>query len=228
MLESDAALAHEAEEKERLSLGSCGGCPVSADSGSYSLPSYNIHNPFGSSEQAAQSTQYVRAAVAPPSKTSAIAEGYLLLALPGQDSPKFKSTSPFSPHKLLSKSKLSSKSMSSQSSPSVPKFKRQYCVLHGSNGLYQLRYGNSVHDRIVGVHEFITANVSSVEHTPRSSSRNYGFEILINREDPESPSLCCAAENEEDFMMWMTALTSVIDGSCEEHVPPREAFRGAA
>jgi hypothetical protein len=75
-----------------------------------------------------------------------------------------------------------------------------------------------MHDHVAGVHEFITTGVSSVEHTPRSSARNYGFEIIINPEDNDSPSLCCAAENEDDFMMWMTALTGVIDGSSEEHV----------
>jgi hypothetical protein len=85
-----------------------------------------------------------------------------------------------------------------------------------------------MHDHVAGVHEFITTGVSILEHTPRSSARNYGFEIIINPEDNDSPSLCCAAESENDFMMWMTALTRVIDGSSEEHVPPPEAFRGAA
>ena len=105
--------------------------------------------------------------------------------------------------------------MARQLSPqraSAPTFKRQYCVLHGSSGLYQLRYGNSLHEHINGVHEFITTGVSSVEHTPRSASRNYGFEIMINPNDVNSSSLCCAAENEEDFLMWMAALTGVIDG----------------
>lgn len=209
LLESDAALAQEAEEKERLSSGGCSGCPVPADSGSYSLPSYNISNPFGSPPPVEQ-PRYARATVAPPSQTASIAQGYLLLALPGHDSHHSKPKSPFSPRKLLSKSK--SASHNPPPAP-APKFKRQYCVLHGSNGLYQLRYGNALNGHVMGVHEFITTGISSVEHTPRSSSRNYGFEIMINAKDADSPSLCCAAENEEDFMMWMTALTSVIDGS---------------
>ena len=227
LLESDAALAQEAEEKERLSSSGCNGCPIPADSGSYSLSSYNVSNPFGSPAPKVEGPRRVGATVAPPSQT-AIAQGYLLLVLPGHESPKTKSSvSPFSPRKLLSKSKSSSIKVGSPSPLSAPKFKRQYCVLHGSNGLYQLRYGNSLHSPIMGVHEFITTGLSSVEHSPRSSSRSYGFEILINAKDPDSPSLCCAAENEEDFMMWMTALTSVIDGSYVDNVPQDE-FPGAA
>ena len=51
--------------------------------------------------------------------------------------------------------------------------------------------------------------------------RRYGFEIMINRNDVNSSSLCCAAESEEDFLMWMTALTGVIDGNAQ-------GFHGAA
>jgi hypothetical protein len=42
-------------------------------------------------------------------------------------------------------------------------FKKQYCVLHGANGLYQIRYGDSYEGPVAGVHEFITAGVSSIE-----------------------------------------------------------------
>ena len=53
------------------------------------------------------------------------------------------------------------------------------------------------------------------QHTPRSSNQPFGFEIMINAQIMDAPVLCCAAESEEDFMMWMSALTSVIDGSLE-------------
>jgi hypothetical protein len=33
----------------------------------------------------------------------------------------------------------------------------------------------------------------------------------------DAPTLCCAAESEEDFLMWMSALTSVIDGSMDNN-----------
>ena len=158
--------------------------------------------------------------ITPPVPTSKIAQGYLLVALQEHDSPKSKhSRSPFSPRKLLSKSKSPS-GVPSPPAVSAPKFTRQYCTLHGSNGLYQLRYGNSLQGGIRGVHEFITTGVSSVEHTARSATTNYGFEIAINPDDANSPSLCCAAENEEDFMMWMTALTGVIDGSINDRFDP--------
>jgi hypothetical protein len=204
-LESDAALAKEAEDKEK-----------------------------GNFFRVAHVSQVSRPSVR-PSETPTIAEGYLLLVLPENEhsSPAFSKSSsirqsPFSPRKLLSKSMSTPTRMSSTPSTIARKYKRQYCVLHGSNGLYQLRFGNALLDPVDGVHEFITSGVSSVEHTPRSATKNYGFEIKINPEDVESPSLCCAAETEEDFMMWMTALTAVIDGSCDNgigHVPPLEAFR---
>ncbi|KAL3777645.1 hypothetical protein HJC23_005511 [Cyclotella cryptica] len=202
LLESDAALAKEAEDKEKGSF----------------FHVTNISRPTVKTSQ-----------------TPTIAEGYLLLVLSEDEhwSPPFsKSTStrqsPFSPRKLLSKSKSTPNKISSTPSSTAPKYKRQYCVLHGSNGLYQLRFGNALLDPVDGVHEFITSGVSSVEHTPRSATKNFGFEIKINPEDVGSPSLCCAAETEEDFMMWMTALTAVIDGSSDnfiDHVPPPEAFR---
>ena len=34
---------------------------------------------------------------------------------------------------------------------------------------------------------------------------------MVNPNDLDAPSLCCAAETEEDYMMWMSSLTSVID-----------------
>ena len=38
---------------------------------------------------------------------------------------------------------------------------------------------------------------------------------MINANDIDAPALCCAAECEEDFMMWMSALTSIFYGSIE-------------
>ena len=34
---------------------------------------------------------------------------------------------------------------------------------------------------------------------------------MINAQDEGAPALCCAAENEEDFMMWMTGLMGVME-----------------
>lgn len=156
----------------------------------------------------------VRPAAHPP-----ICKGILLLLLDKDDqalpstpstatTPRTKS---FSARKLLTKS--SSKRQMNAPTATSFKFKKQYCVLHGANGLYQIRYGDSYDGPVAGVHEFLTAGVSSIEHTSRSSSQSFGFEIMINPNDLDAPSLCCAADSEEDFMMWMSSLTSVIDGS---------------
>ena len=64
----------------------------------------------------------------------------------------------FSARKLISSTKRSSFSSSTEN-----RFKPQYCVLHGANGLYQIRYGDSYEGPVVGVHEFITAGFSSIE-----------------------------------------------------------------
>ena len=131
-------------------------------------------------------------------------------ALPSTPSPAATTprTKSFSARKLLTKS-----SSKRQVNATSFKFKKQYCVLHGANGLYQIRYGDSYDGPVAGVHEFLTAGVSSIEHTSRSSSQSFGFEIMINPNDLDAPSLCCAAASEEDFLMWMSSLTSVIDGS---------------
>lgn len=154
-----------------------------------------------------------------PAAHPPICEGILLLlldkddqALPSTPSPSVTPrTKSFSARKLLPKS--SSKTQMNAATATSFKFKKQYCVLHGANGLYQIRYGDSYDGPISGVHEFLTAGVSSIEHTSRSSCHSFGFEIMINPNDIDAPTLCCAAESEEDFMMWMSSLTSVIDGS---------------
>jgi len=148
-------------------------------------------------------------------------KGILLLLLDKDDQALSSTPSPaatprtksFSARKLLPKSSSKSKRQMNAATLTSFKFKRQYCVLHGANGLYQIRYGDSYDGPTSGVHEFLTAGVSSIEHTSRSSSQEFGFEIMINPNDSEAPALCCAAESEEGFMMWMSSLTSVIDGS---------------
>jgi len=158
----------------------------------------------------------VRPAAHPP-----ICKGILLLLLDKDDQALSSTPSPaatprtksFSARKLLPKSSSKSKRQMNAATLTSFKFKRQYCVLHGANGLYQIRYGDSYDGPTSGVHEFLTAGVSSIEHTSRSSSQEFGFEIMINPNDSEAPALCCAAESEEGFMMWMSSLTSVIDGS---------------
>lgn len=170
-----------------------------------------------------------KAAVKPAAHPS-IAMGMLSLLLdkdgnqmPINPTPSTPRTRTFSRKKLLGKSSSSRKS--SGSSVAGLKFSRQYAVLHGANGLYQIRYGDSYTGPVSGVHEFITAGISSIDHTERSSGQPFGFEIMINANDPDAPALCCVAESEEDFMMWMSALTGVIDGSMDnlggssEHVP---------
>jgi len=164
------------------------------------------------------------AAVKPAVDHTTIVEGQLWILVDGSldaHSSMLNETStqssPFSPRKLLMKSKSSPKKMH-RSPSSNPKFRRQYCVLHGTNGLYQIRYGDAYLAPVAGVLEFITTGVSSIEHTPRSYARDHGFEIMVNANDAEAPSLCCAAENEDDLMMWMAALISIIDGTNDSDI----------
>lgn len=74
----------------------------------------------------------------------------------------------FSAKKLIYSSKRSSSSSSTEN-----KFKLQFCVLHGANGLYQIRYGDSYLGPVVGVLEFITAGVSSIEVSTFLSNFHY-------------------------------------------------------
>ena len=69
--------------------------------------------------------------------------------------------------------------------------------------------------QINSFHSALDGSYFSLQHSPRSSGQSYGFEVSINANDPEAPVLCCAAETEDDFIMWTAGLTSVIDGSIE-------------
>ncbi|KAL3816748.1 hypothetical protein ACHAXA_004900 [Cyclostephanos tholiformis] len=221
--ESDSALAIEESKRDQKQhlrpSGIYNGQQVSPDSERSNRRSVSrVHNPSLSSDRRLSSL--VRAAVK-PSANPPIARGLLLLLLDDDDQPVSPSINPsrsiqrkktFSARRLYPMKSSSRLSILSAGN----KFKEQYCVLHGANGLYQIRYGDSYEGPVAGVHEFITAGVSAIEHTSRSSNQPFGFEIMINPSSADSPVLCCAAESEDDFMMWMSALTSVIDGSLDQ------------
>mmetsp|Transcript_5474 Transcript_5474/g.13722 ORF Transcript_5474/g.13722 Transcript_5474/m.13722 type:complete len:528 (-) Transcript_5474:373-1956(-) len=204
LLESDAAKAKEETERERNQqftpkASSADKRPGAKMSSITTLT--NRLSPPPSLPKAA-----VKPAAHPP-----IAKGHLFLLLDkdGQSMPP--NASPTTRRKSFS----ALKKMKSPSSRKQSAMKKQYCVLHGANGLYQIRYGDTYTGAVSGVHEFITAGVSSIDHTSRSSSQPFGFEIFINANHAEAPILCCAAESEEDFLIWMSALTSVIDGTLD-------------
>mmetsp|Transcript_15799 Transcript_15799/g.34198 ORF Transcript_15799/g.34198 Transcript_15799/m.34198 type:complete len:553 (-) Transcript_15799:119-1777(-) len=230
MLENDAAMAKEETERERKQQFS----PNGSNAGQISTPKSERSSRHSLTKFLSPPASLPKAAVKPAAHPP-IAKGLLSLlldkdgqAMPSIPTPSTPRPKAFSARKLLQKSSSSRKH--SASSAAGLKFKKQYCVLHGANGLYQIRYGDSYTGSVSGVHEFITAGVSSIDHTPRSSSQPYGFEIMINANYPDAPVLCCVAESEEDFMMWMSALTSVIDGSIDNQhetalaVPTEEAF----
>ena len=207
LLESDAAIAQETE-RESLSEQQ----EATPEPERRARRSLRLLNPPTPAAAVAVPRAAVKPAAHPP-----IAKGLLYLLLDKDDKalPPTHSQEATPRQKSFSARKLLPKSSSRNSSATALKFKRQYCVLHGANGLYQIRYGDSYEGPVSGVHEFLTAGVSSIEHTSRSSSKDFGFEIMINANDIDAPALCCAAESEEDFMMWMSALTSIFDGSIE-------------
>lgn len=216
LLQSDEALAREESEKEKgkqqsgeqqpLPSQKQNNTPIRATHSSYSTSSKGIL-PHKSRRAAAPPARSVRPATHQP-----VVEGHLLLLLDNHNQPLLTHATAAA-STSQSKRKLLLKTPSQRRKSSTLGLKKQYCVLHGSNGLYQLRYGDTLMGHAAGVHEFITTGVSSVEHTERSSRLDYGFEIVINPSDGDSPSLCCAAETEEDFMRWMAALMGVIDGN---------------
>ncbi|KAL7537247.1 hypothetical protein ACHAWF_005710 [Thalassiosira exigua] len=226
LLASDAAIAQEqtkVQMKDQFKGGSTPSEKKTPKSERSLVPFGKSRSPLTSSSKAA-----VRPASHPP-----IAKGLLLLLLDKDDQPL--PPNPPSPensqHRRRSGKMPSFKLHKSPSSRSGSglKFKRQYVVLHGANGLYQIRYGDTYTGPVSGVCEFITTEllclsrplmICSLQHTPRSSSQQFGFEIMINPLNIDAPSLCCAADSEEDFMMWMSALTSVIDGTVEP--PPTQ------
>lgn len=221
LLQSDAALAKEESEKEKGKLQQQqppqpsdnqnlkqSKIPIRGGHSSFSTTNNRISSPIIPRRASTPQTS-VKPAVHPP-----IVEGHLLLLLDNHNQP-------LPPHANVlssaspSKRKLLPKTPSQRRRSSSLGMKKQYCVLHGANGLYQLRYGDNLTGPVAGVLEFLTTGVSSIEHTERSSKFDYGFEIVINPNDEseDPPSLCCAAESEEDFMRWMAALMGVIDGN---------------
>eukprot|EP00579_Thalassiosira_antarctica_P009256 CAMPEP_0201880470 /NCGR_PEP_ID=MMETSP0902-20130614/11038_1 /ASSEMBLY_ACC=CAM_ASM_000551 /TAXON_ID=420261 /ORGANISM="Thalassiosira antarctica, Strain CCMP982" /LENGTH=550 /DNA_ID=CAMNT_0048408479 /DNA_START=18 /DNA_END=1670 /DNA_ORIENTATION=- len=224
LIESDTAIAKEETKRERNQQFSPNGSnagqrptPKSERSSRRMLTkllSPPLHH------QRPQSNLAPPKAAVKPAAHPPIAKGILLLLLDKDDQPLSPNHAPSTPRqKSFSAKKLLPKSSSNRknaaSSASALNFTKQYCVLHGANGLYQLRYGDTYTGPVSGVHEFITADVSSIDHSPRSSSQPFGFEIMINATVMDAPVLCCAAEGEDDFLMWMSALTSVIDGSMD-------------
>lgn len=104
-----------------------------------------------------------------------IAKGVLLLLIDNDGTP-LQPNANLSPSTPRQRSFLGKKTTPSTSEISN-KLKKQYCVLHGASGLYQLRYGDSYSGPVSGVHEFITARVSSVEV---STSFFYNVFFLIS------------------------------------------------
>ncbi len=180
LLESDAALAKEQEEREERNQqnrqqqqqfsthgNGTNSTPQTEKSSRRSLTNI-LHPPPASLPRAA-----VRPAAHAP-----IAKGYLLLLLDKEDQPLQPNNAQSTPQqrKSFSARKLLSKTPSNRrhpaSSAASHKFKKQFCVLHGANGLYQIRYGDSYTGPVAGVHEFITAEVSSIEVSCSSDLSN--------------------------------------------------------
>jgi hypothetical protein len=182
LLESDAALAKEEAVREAKKY----------DAAELMQPSERVSEqsiiaPHKSSDLSHRRTvkkgsrRSVTKAVDPPSlhersavqsaANEPIATGVLLLLLDNEGKPLQPNANP-SPSTPRQRSFLGLKTTHSTSEASN-KFTKQYCVLHGANGLYQLRYGESYTSPVSGVHEFITAGVSSVE----VSSLTFPFSI---------------------------------------------------
>jgi hypothetical protein len=128
-------------------------------------------------------------ALVKPSTYPPIVKGRLLLLLDNIGQPikpndciTYNQSSPpksmsFAARKLISSTKRLSSSTSTEN-----RFKLQYCVLHGANGLYQIRYGDSYDGPVVGVHEFITAGVSSIEVSTFCSNFSYRYRLHAKSE----------------------------------------------
>ena len=170
LVESDSALAKEESEREQKQQfsprGTYTGWQVSPESGRSNNRSVSkVLSPTLPRDTPPSSL--IRASVK-PSAHPPIAKGPLLLLLDDDDQPLLPDVYPSSStqrKKSFSARKLyPMKSSSRRSSSSAGNnFKKQYCVLHGANGLYQIRYGVSYEGPVDGVHEFITAGVSSIE-----------------------------------------------------------------
>ncbi len=171
LVESDSALAKEESEREQKQQfsprGTYTGRQVSPESGRSNNRSESKVLSLTLPRDTPPSS-LIRASVK-PSAHPPIAKGPLLLLLDDDDQPLSPDVYPssstqrkksFSARKLYPMKKSSSRLSSSSAGNN---FKKQYCVLHGANGLYQIRYGVSYEGPVAGVHEFITAGVSSIE-----------------------------------------------------------------
>jgi predicted nucleic acid-binding Zn-ribbon protein len=217
LLQSDAALAKEESEKEKQQQQPPPPTPPSDNQSmkQSKIPIRPGHSSYSTSNNGVSLPSIARRVSTPqasvkPAVHPPIIQGHLLLLLDNLNQPLLPQANVAS-STSQSKRKLLLKTPSQRRRSSSLGLKKQYCVLHGSNGLYQLRYGDTYTGSVAGVHEFLTTGVSSIEHTERSSRFDYGFEIVINPNAEDSLSLCCAAESEEVFMRWMAALMGVID-----------------
>lgn len=171
LLESDAALAKEEAVREAKKYDAAEAMQLSERESEQS-----ITTPHKSTDRSHRRTvkkgsrRSVRAIDPPssnersavqPATNEPIATGVLLLLLDNEGKPLQPNANPL-PSSPRQRSFLGLKASHSTSEASS-KFTKQYCVLHGANGLYQLRYGESSTSPVSGVHEFITAGVSSVE-----------------------------------------------------------------
>lgn len=153
LLESDAARAKEETEKEMSNR---------ADQSQRSKPKNDGTKRRSLTKLLSTPSSIPKAAVKPAAHPP-IAKGLLLLLLDKDDQPMSPTPSLSNPRpKSFSARKLPLKLHKSSSEAGL-KFKRQYVVLHGANGLYQIRYGDSYTGQVAGVHEFITAGVSSID-----------------------------------------------------------------
>lgn len=139
LLESDAAIAQQETSREKLQYTSMGRIDgerkVKSDRSRRGLT--KLLSPPSIPKAA------VKPAGHPP-----IAGGHLLLLLDKDDQVPQPGDTPATPR---TKRKLSLKLKSpSGTSASAVKFKKQYCVLHGANGLYQLRYGDDYEGPVSG------------------------------------------------------------------------------
>ena len=256
LLESDAAIAMEADEKEAVTTNDGGGSATTTKpvvrgrpvkSGGFMPRQLSLRTGKSGKGRDGSSrpdrATYVGKAAVRPAAHPPLAKGELFLLLDRKSREPLPAGSvPSKPARKLS---LRGKRGGSGADPAAAGYTRQYCVLHGANGLYQVRYGDDYDGpvsaldyaclscallynnscaltrtietmQVSGVLEFVTTGVSSVEHTERSSAVQFGFEVFVNGSDPGGPSLCCAAVDEGDFMEWMTAFVGVCDGTVED------------
>jgi hypothetical protein len=170
LVESDSALAKEESKRElqqRMGPESPSAVAVPVAVAEHSSRRSVPMVPSPPLSRNSHPSSVIRASVK-PSAHPPIVKGLLLLLLDSDDQPLSPNVNPslstqrkksFSARKLYPM-KSSSKLLSSSARNT---FKKQYCVLHGANGLYQIRYGDSYEGPVAGVHEFITAGVSSIE-----------------------------------------------------------------